>query len=424
MQGSKKYKNDGHAWAVSFLCLLLLLAFVLPASAALIDNERFRLSGFGTVGLVKGGDDTLGYQRDISQDGVYSGDWSLKSHSLLGLQGDLFLTADLDATLQLVAKDRPENSLLDSIEWAYLRYRVNPNLTVRVGRLGVDIFMLSEYRNVGFAYLWANPPMEFYGSIAFDHFDGADIALSTSLGSGTLSAKLFGGRAKNTFSSREGVIDLDLQPMIGGNLAWETDNWRLGLAVASVRFDSPLAVVSEIRSYLDQAAYLGWSEAESISRDLEVEGRKMLYSSAFLTYDSQLWTLTTEIHYIDSGYKGFPSQLGTYLSLGRRVGPVTLYGIAALAKSRDHEVIGEVPEYLALLQPLKAHIQELFDSAPIDQKTLSFGARWDINANLALKAQWDHSWVDAYGGALWLQREALKDNRILDTFTVNLSFVF
>lgn len=59
----------------------------------------------------------------------------------------------------MVGRDRLDNTFENSVEWAFLKGRLFPKLIVRAGRLGVDVFMLSEYRNIGFAYPWVRPPV-------------------------------------------------------------------------------------------------------------------------------------------------------------------------------------------------------------------------------------------------------------------------
>jgi hypothetical protein len=198
---------------------LLILLQVIPATAKPVSFfEKVRFSGFGTVGLLRGGNEVLGYRRDLSQDGVFDNDWSHETDTLLGLQFDLNLTQALDAAMQLVAKERPSNTLGESLEWAFLRYQPTPELTLRGGRLGLDLFMLSEYRNLGFSYLWARPPLEYYGPASYNHFDGADIDYTIDLGDGLLSARLFAGSTEGTFVSPSMVMNIKSKPLVGATL--------------------------------------------------------------------------------------------------------------------------------------------------------------------------------------------------------------
>ena len=127
----------------------------------------------------------------------------------------------------------------------------------------------------------------------------------------------------------------------------------------------------------------------------------------------------------------YPTLLSSYLSVGRQVGPVTFYTMLADADQRTSRLAVPAPpvipfppgvsEQLALLADAT---RSAFDGASIDQSSLSFGARWDIRYDMALKFQWDRSWVHRYGSALWERRSTPTDDRVLDTFSLNLNVIF
>jgi hypothetical protein len=242
------------------------------------------------------------------------------------------------------------------------------------------------------------------------------------LGSGTMRAKLFGGIGQNAFLTDQGPIEMDLNPILGGRLSWETEKLQLGMAIASVGFDSSLEMIDELQTALEIASISGWPEAAEISNDIEFNGEKGLYSAVFASYDSPPWIILSELNYIDSSYSVFTTSISSYISVGRRFGPVTVYGTGAIAWSDSRKIIESAPPDWQMLQ---GYVQELYDQGTeMNQHTLSLGTRWDMRQDLALKLQWDHTWIDAYGGSLWMQRETLTEDRRLDTVSVNLSFVF
>jgi hypothetical protein len=91
--------------------------------------------------------------------------------------------------VQWVARNHAGAFFEQNLEWAYLRWRPWNDLDLRVGRLGLDVFLLSDYRNVGYAYPWMRPPQEFYAPLFPYHLDGADIAQRFHLGEGFLTLK-------------------------------------------------------------------------------------------------------------------------------------------------------------------------------------------------------------------------------------------
>jgi hypothetical protein len=409
--------------ACKWWLLSLVLAF--PCAAAATDFfEGSRISGFGTFGLLRGGDDDIGYRRDISMDGVFDNDWTSKQDTLIGLQLDLPLAEGLDAAVQLVAKDRPASTFRESLEWAYIRYRPTPELMLRGGRLGLDLFMLSEYRYLGFSYLWVRPPAEFYGTVYCNNYDGADVTYKSSLGDGAIWARMAAGRNSTTlatpFSENESS-EVVTEPLISASIGVEFDDWQSRFSVARLRQAASYKSAEPLINALYQVSGM-WPEAEQLIDEFNAEGTNTRYYALGATYEPKPWIIQSEIGYISSDYKLFGSVWSAYLSVGYGIGPVTIYGLGGIVQNTDQRrQVDSAPPFLIELQQM---VQNAYDQAYADQHSLSLGMRWDIQHNLALKAQWDRTWIDAYGGGLWLQRRSLTESRTMNTFSINLNFLF
>ena len=412
----------------------MLLCVVRLANAGIdLGTDRVRLSGFATLGVTRGGNETLGFQRDLERKGVFNGNWTLQTDSLLGLQLDADLTDALSATVQMVYKDRPKASLKDYLDWAFLRYRFGPDWTVRVGRMGIDLFMLSDYREVGFSYLWARPPVEYYTVLAFNHFDGADVAYSTPAGVGTFTAKMFAGQIDNTFNAFGNTLQFKFKPVVGGTFGWETENWQTRFSISSLKTDLSEDYLSGTLGLVQglQNASLFWPQATDYLQLINMKNKRFLYYSLGAAYDNRPWVVQSEVDYVDSTSDLMRTFAGGYFSLGYRIGPTTVYGMLAKVKNlKSRQTISPPPSIpgnpvldaqLALLQQ---STQTLVDGPNFNQQTASVGMRWDIRYDLALKVQWDHTWVNAYGSGLWDQREILTQDKSLNTFSINLNGVF
>lgn len=413
--------------------LLLLLTLSAGAAQTGLEDERLRFSGFGTLGVTRGGDEVLGFRRDMYREGVFAGHASVWADSLLGVQVDARATDHLGATLQLVGKDRADDSLEDAVEWAFLRYHFNPDWTLRAGRIGFDVFLLSEYRSLGFSYLWTRPPIEFYAPVAFDSFDGADLAWTRPLGEGTFRLKLYAGQTANNFFVEEQLLEVELNPIYGVSLSWESERWQWRISAASNQFDEsqenfpgtePLAAV------LNSVAGL-WPEAQRYVGRMALDEPHVDYYNIGMVFTEAPWLIQSEIGYVDSEVGLFPTLYNGYLSLGYQIGAVTLFGlVSSVHEEGDRDLLLPAPVYpgmdllngqLALLQQAT---QRLFDSTHFNQTTWTTGLRWDLRYDLALKLQADHSRVEAYGGSLWDRQEPVGKDKALNTLSINLNFVF
>lgn len=388
--------------------------------------EKTTVRGFSTIGLVKSnsGDD-LNFRRNLARTAEDSDSWSFESDTTLGLQVDHTFNDQWSASAQMVYKNRIDQSLENSIEWAYLRYHPSPDnpFSYRVGRLGVDVFMLSEYRNVGYAYLWARPPIEFYSPLAFDYIDGADITYSTLLEDSFFQARLTLGTTQNDFINED--VTLEVSPAIATSLLWESDYWKFRLGYAHIELSDPVDFYNPLIQALDGSTPF-WPEAATVADDLNLEGKKFDYYTLGLTYDNNQWVIQTEINQVKTEDSLFTSFRSGYLSVGRRIGEYTVYGLGAITENSDDiNQVAATPNFAPQsLVDLRNVVHDIYNQNGVDQKSLGLGVRWDAFHNTAIKVQWDRTWIKPYGAGLWGKDSSNTTNETIDTFSINVNFLF
>lgn len=410
-----------------FLCLLIypVILFCIPqANAQDSSGPRFRLSGFGTLDVTSAGKKQFGHHKELSHEGQFGG-VSVFSASVLGLQLDADLLPNLSATIQSVAKERTKQDMFNILDWAFLRYQLTPGTVIRAGRMGTDLYMLSEYRNVGFAYLWTHPVVEFYTPISLTHFDGFDVKYSHRIKPGFLEFKVYGGQSGSDVTVSRGDFSLRTRPFFGANASLETDHWKFRLTYVRTEIHSTRnQQFKQLLGALNQVPQTLWPQAAAISDHISAEGKLSSYYAAGVTYDKNAWLIQSEFSWLDSNWPSVNMTNG-YLSAGRRIGPVTLYSVGAYAKSLDNPLhIDANPANPDWLNRLQTGTRNALNATLIDQNSFSLGVRWDLNPQTALKAQWDHTWVRKHGGGLLILKEPLDKNITLDTFSVNLNFIF
>ncbi len=113
-----------------------------------------------------------------------NGDHELKIMTADG--SDYFLAlADLDlfdglgASLQVISTKQTEDSYDPEVEWAYLKYDFDNDVSVRVGQMKVPFLQGTELRYVGHSRQWAWPVVPINGAGGFDVLRGAEIYYST-----------------------------------------------------------------------------------------------------------------------------------------------------------------------------------------------------------------------------------------------------
>ena len=164
---------------IAFLVLAICAASVQADEA----QSTFKFSGFGTLGAVHSSLDTADFTAGIRPNGAGATrnlSWNVDSR--LGAQLDARIGNKLSAVVQLIAEQRWDNSMVPTVEWANVQYEVTPEFRVRVGRIALPTYLLSDSRKVGFANMAVRPPEAIYKILPITNSDGVDMSYRLSSG--------------------------------------------------------------------------------------------------------------------------------------------------------------------------------------------------------------------------------------------------
>jgi len=371
----------------AFVCLCLSLGVVLgcgiPLAGAL---ELPELSGFATFGI-----------QHLDDEGRYVGmeqQTSIESASVLGLQLRQSLSRQFDATLQLQAAGRDDFD--PELEWAYLAWHVTPAVTLRGGRLAMQVYQASDYLYVGHALPWAAPPYEVYGTTNLQSWHegaevlwrfraaGSDFLLQAMAGELPFQAGFVQGRVNS-------AMGLALQ-MNRGDL-----ELRLGAFTGEVR----MADSEQDRLYALPAAVGGGSlidlldavGAAGLAQDLRLTGQPVRFYSAAFYWHPGHWRLQGEYVLRSSDLPLLPQQQAAYLLLGYRLGAWTPYALVAEMDTETERLSARLPAALATDNPavyglLDQGLTSFTSYLQFRQRSFGLGLRWDLREDLALKADW------------------------------------
>lgn len=401
----------------ALVCLLGMAHVV--ASAQTDDAEtRIRLNGFATVGAVEGSSNFDGiFVRDVAQVADRTG-LQLKPDTRVGVQANVSVSNQLELVGQVVA--RPRSSAAkgsDAVEWAFMSYRPSNDLNVRVGRTGVDLFLISDHRNVGYAYLTARPPVDFYGVLSLTSLDGLDITKSWQSDDVLWKLKGFVGNTAYDINQNRGQI----RRMTGVVLSRETEGLTLRGTYARAKLDlTSFTEVELARQGLEALSKVPIpsvaAQAAHLATELDFRNTPGVYSSLGLSYDRNDWVATAELLKVRAA-SSITSGTGAYVVVGRRFGNFTPY--VGYSRSRLGKGIATDPQWGQALAPLTgllgaSVIQQAamlgsmatssINDARVDQHTQTLGIRWDFNPQGALKFQYDVVHVGNHGNAMWRGR--------------------
>ena len=406
-------------WSVhGFLaCLLSLLGSGVWAEddSVAATQAQLRFQGFGTLGLTRTNNDNAEFARDLSQPSGAGTTWTGKVDSLLGLQANWQFSPQTEAVVQVVSRHHYDGSFNPELTWAFLRHDLSPDTSVRAGRLGTEFYMLGDSRLVGFSNLTVRPPTDFYGSLVFSYIDGLDVSSAFQTSGGLLRGKLFVGTSPEKAPFSPGIIwDQRGSALLGGYLEYLAGSWQARVSHAQVRFNHEAPTDALLRTMGDP---LGGTPYFSLVPQMAMKDQWTRFTSVGLVYDAGPLNAQLMLNQIRHDGASYADSNAAYALVAYRLGAVTPY-LGVSRSFTEHEPLPT--SGLALVDALTA---SLVSQSYVDQHTVTLGARWDFQKNLALKAQLDR--IDGQPSSKFLVKNPSPAwNGRMTVFSLSLDFVF
>lgn len=392
---------------------------VWAGESAEADAPGFSLHGFGTLGMARSSSDQADFVRDLSQPDGSRGQWTGKVDSLLGVQANYRFSEKLEGVAQAVSRYRYDRSFRPEVGWAFLKYDLNPSLSLRAGRIGMELYMLADSRLIGYSYLPVRPPTDYFSPLALYYFDGGDVTLTVPVGSGLAKFKAFYGLAGEKIPVAGWAWDLAGSPVLGGYVDYLSGAWRWRLSYAQLRFGNDFPV-NEVRGGL---RLTGVPSAVAAADALSVVDRRAHYYSAAAEYDKGPFRVQLMLSRTTQESAIFEEADAGYGLLAYRFSALTPYfGFSRARSSAKHLATG-LPDAIPPFAALNAGVATIMRQSHVDQRTFFAGVRWDVQPNVALKIQWDRLRGES-GSVMFQQRESQAWNGRTNVLSLTLDFVF
>ena len=365
------------------LALLLALPLAMPFAAAAQDGESmFSFSGFGTLGVVHNSEDQADFATDFGPDGAgHTDSWSANPDSRFGVQVDAQFTDRLSAVVQVVSEYDHAGSHEPDLTLAHVKYAFSPALSVRVGRLAPPMFMLSDYRKVGYAMPWLRPPVEVYNTSI--ELDGGEVAYRFNVGDTAMTLQLIAGDAD------EGAIKLDDTVGLIGRAEFGSSTVFAGYNRATLSLASRPGLEALLAAYAPAFP--------EIAGRFHLADNDVTFSSLGYAYDPGTWFARAEVTRLDTDHGMVAATTNMYASVGRRIGEFTPYATVGKVKVDSPLTLG-AGDPIGIVNGILAGSNEARDS-------ITIGTRWDFRENFALKLEASHVSADegSNGGLTNLQ---------------------
>jgi hypothetical protein len=376
---------------VTFRSLPLALLLALGASivrADALSDSRVTLSAFGTIGAVYQNAGGLAYRRDINQGhGARAGEVDLGTDSILGLQVTGKIATGLDAQVQGTVRRNEDGVWRPQLERAFLRYQTGPSVMVRAGRIGLGLYLLADAFDVGYAYLTIRPPVEVYGLLAADEFDGIDATFSRRLGGGVGRVRVLGGRWPFDVAQAGGTsVTIENDSILGVTADYLIGDWQTRAALLQIHIPGGADPVAPA------LAQTGFPQAVTLAGELNRPEQNSYGAEIGATYQGDPLQASLVYVHLNSDYLQGPKFNSVLALLGYRIAQVTPYADFAMTDNFGAVRASGLPP-LPVFQPLIAAAQEDQTADQTTQRDFSVGLRYDFAPHVDLKAQIDRVWL-------------------------------
>jgi hypothetical protein len=417
--------------------IALAVGTLLSCSAAFAQSgPEFKFSGYGTVGVASTSEKDVDFVGDLfmPKGAGHTRGTSFDPDTRLGLQMTAKFNDQWSAVVQGVSKLQYDGSYTPQIEWANIKYKITPDLSVRLGRIALPNYTQSESRFVGYASTWLRPPEEVYGVLALTSNDGVDLTYRHAIGSANNTIQAYYG----TSTSKLPTGDVKSKPGWGVTDTVEIGSLMLRAGYTNVKLDATIPSLGALFAGLNQFAagasavpvpafQAAGAQALALIDKYKVKDMNLSAVSLGATYDPGDWFVASEV--VEFKGDGFLSNSSSwYVTGGYRFGSFTPYAIFASTRAKIDNEAGIDTTGAAPLATgaagLTAGINATLRAFTATQHSAAVGMRWDFYNNMAFKFQVDRIKVGEGSNGRLRTFAPLPVPRSLTVVSAAVDFVF
>lgn len=380
--------------------------------------------------------------------------------SKLAVQGTYKFAPTFSATTQVMTKFDGDGQYEPKVEWIFGKWQATPGLSIRAGRMGAPYFMISDFRDVGYANLAVRPQLEVYGQVSVSQFEGADISYQLNLGDTAITSSLWAGDSHTKYTSvltkTSSVLDvkktrgITVNADLGNGITLRGGHTRGEINVKNdsgtlLKAGAASAILRGGLAVAGAGGTAALASLDGIYALVNPDADKATFNGIGATYDVDNWVVNAE--FTKRKTKGFIADTtGWYAQVGYRLNQFTPYlGLAKISSDRRsaNTVVRTNIAGGDNLHPLYGvdvgmsnlyyGVQQTLNTQKLDQKTFTLGSRWDYSSNLALKFQWDRTSKPADAGGMFLAKSSDAElsttsftatKKTVHVFTLSADFIF
>lgn len=377
---------------------IVLSFFIFGVSLIASDID---IKTFGTIGTTYNDNGNYIHRKNALQKNGSSDDLYFGTDSLLGIQGIYKINHNFTTSIQAVAQKDYNNEIKVTVDSGYLRYENDNNFIVKLGRMRTPYYRNSDNQNIGYSKLLVREPIEVYGQVPFEGYDGIELLYTNLLGDYFYNIQVSYG--EETFiapiHSQNEEVEITLDNLYSANLTFGTSEVEIRATYMHAQISAKNTMIDTIMSTLP----------DSLAKQYELKNKSSYYLGFGIFVDYNNFIFNSEIgkRKVPSFY---PDLKAIYATAGYKIKNYTPYISFAKAK---------------MLQETQINTATALDSfmaiQNLAQSTKSVGVKYFINKNTDLKFQYDHIEPDGEYGGFYVGSQYPQD---MNVYTLMLDFVF
>jgi len=296
----------------------------LALCATTIAHAEVEWSGFGSLYYTQAFDSKFLPARSKSNKMDFT------AASSLGLNMATRLSNELTASAQFIASGsnaQTENFNMFA-QWAYLQYRMDNNVSFKLGRQLWPILIASEYQRVHHLLPSASIPGTAYVVLPFVSFDGASANYSHDLGFAKLTVGAYVGTPKLNLTP-PAALNLEFQNLVGARVGLDGSGWKVHGTINHYYGKVAITIPTTGTTAIGAPGVVGTTfraETHNVAKSFGIKFDK--YNVVALLEGTHLHNTDTSIFGLTSKQL-FETSHSAYALLGYRVGKFLPYLSAA-----------------------------------------------------------------------------------------------
>lgn len=394
----------------------IVAPMVLAAVGGAHAEDAFTYSFFGTLAGSQTNTDNAQFVSSAIQPSGASKSAEFEVDSKVGLQGTMRFGQSFSATVMVLGKKDASDSIAAEAERAFLKYNYQDAFSIRAGRIALPLFMIVDSRDVSFAQPGVRLPVEVYGALPISSVDGVDVSWRERLGSTTFVMQALGGVFKKDYPPATVHIEVEGAPIYGFDVAAENGPFtvRAGAyrAEMTVKSASTAPLVASLRAQSIISPLPG-----PLADNIEIKEDPAMFYAVGASFDNGTVLFRSEYTQLVTEGDASGNWHSSYATFAVRFGkwqPHATYSTIQHDVTMVNTIAG-----IGTLAPLPAQVNAFLAANKISQKTTSFGLRYDVHKNFAVKLQYDDIKADRVANLFVAKKAAFDGTAQVYTLAVD-----